>query len=151
MIELRGRRRTDKMHWNRLDRRQQLAVTRRIAAIDGLHLIAIGSPLLVRRQERGRALCLTALIRELHGYGIEELIMESRDPTLNARDVATAQAARLVLPPDAGFRISHHLGAVEPLCWVADIVAGVVRAYRIGNPIYRDLLAERLYEFNVQC
>ncbi|MFI5634714.1 hypothetical protein ACIA8E_36270 [Streptomyces sp. NPDC051664] len=40
--------------------------------------------------------------------------------------------------------------AAEPLLWVADIVAGAVRAEKLGEPRYREILRERVIDFPVE-
>ncbi|MCM3812789.1 hypothetical protein QFW82_00140 [Streptomyces malaysiensis subsp. malaysiensis] len=89
------------------------------------------------------------LVCELYGFGVEHLFMEARDQVLNARDVATVQQARYALPKDARFRLDHLPGTAEPLLWVADVVAGAVRAQKVGDVRYREILGERVIDFPV--
>jgi hypothetical protein len=80
------------------------------------------------------------------------MVMEYRTKELNARDVKTVVGSRFDLPKGAAFRVSHEIGAREPLCWAADIVAGAVRIYRqSGDSGCRDLLADSLYEIDVEA
>ncbi len=87
------------------------------------HDTTVGSPVHQRRQERARAYCLHQLVLELHGFGVEQLFMEARQPTLNTRDVTTMQHARYTLPKGTRFRIDHldrrsHL--IVTAGWVAE-------------------------------
>ncbi|MFF4828237.1 hypothetical protein ACFY20_35730 [Streptomyces sp. NPDC001312] len=150
MLRLQARHSSTKVHWTKADDAQRGQLSRAVAALDGLHVVAVGAPVRPRRQERARAHCLNLLVCELHGFGVRHLFMEARDPVLNARDVATVQQARYALPKDAGFRLDHLPGVVEPLLWVADIVAGAVRAEKLGDPQYRDILGERVIDFPVK-
>ncbi|MFF4607815.1 hypothetical protein ACFY12_34380 [Streptomyces sp. NPDC001339] len=150
MLRLQARHSSTKVHWTKADRTQRAELARAVAALDGLHVVAIGAPVRPRRQERARAHCLNLLVCELHWFGVEHLFMEARDPVLNARDVATVQQARYALPKDARFRLDHLPGAAEPLLWVADIVAGAVRAEKLGDPRYRAILGERVIDFPVE-
>jgi hypothetical protein len=43
------------------------------------------------------------------------------------------------------------LVALSRLLWIADIVAGAVRAHRQGELGYRDLLGSRLAVIDVEC
>jgi hypothetical protein len=148
MIELRGKH-AGKLHWNRMDAQGQRNAAKRLAGLDGFHVVAVGAPVPPRRQERARAMCLTTLAVELHGYGVTELLMESRTRQLNQRDVRTVAGVRQrLLPRDAEFRVDHKSGA-EPLLWAADIVAGAVRARHEGNVRYHELLRDRVYEIDV--
>lgn len=149
MDALRGGRRIGKTHWTEMDasERKRAAVT--VAALKGIHIVAVGTPVPPRRQERARARCLEHLVPELSGCGVETLIMEARTPALNKRDVQTVIGARYALPKGTRFAIEHTKGAQEPLLWVADVLAGAVRAGREGNDTYRSILTERIYEIDV--
>lgn len=149
MNALRGGRRVGKTHWTEMDTLQRKQASDAVAAIEGLHIIAVGTPVPPRRQERARARCLERLVSELHGYGVENLIMEARAPALNKRDVRTVIGARYALPTGTRFTIEHVKGAEEPLLWVVDVLAGAVRAGHEGNEIYQSILAERIYEIDV--
>lgn len=149
MVELRGKH-IGKLHWSKMDAQEQRNAAKRLAGLDGLHLVTVGAPVPRKRQERARAMCLTTLSVELYGYGVTELLMESRTPQLDQRDVRTVAGVRQrLLPRGAEFRVDHQPGAAEPLFWSADIVAGAVRAHREGNPFFRELLRDRIYEIDV--
>lgn len=53
-------------------------------ASKGFHVVAVGNPVPRRRQERARAACLTALVGELHGFGVQYLLIEVRAPAVAA-------------------------------------------------------------------
>lgn len=130
MQRLLGSRRTSKLHWHEMDRLQQKDAAYSVAGIEGFHVVAVGVPVPRRRQERARAACLAALVSELHGRGVEHLLIEARAAKLNRRDITTVQGARFTLPQGSNFRVDHLPGSAEPLLWIADIVAGTVRASR---------------------
>ncbi|GAA3434457.1 hypothetical protein BJ998_004710 [Kutzneria kofuensis] len=146
---LRSRRTTDKLHWNHLDPYQQEAAAKQVAEIEGFHVVTVGTPVPQRRQERARAACLTRLVLELHSLGVTELVMEAREAELNRRDVQTVIGARYGLVGRPEFRVSHRFGSLDPLLWAADMVAGAVRAHRLGRPAPRDLLDDCLYEITI--
>lgn len=149
MLRLQARHAPAKLHWTKRDAAERVELARAVAALDGLHVVAVGTPVRPRKQERARAQCLHLLVCELHGFGVEHLFLEARDQVLNARDVTTVQQARYTLPKDARFRLDHLYGATEPLLWIADIVAGAVRAEKLGDTRYRDILGERVIDFPV--
>ncbi|MGQ0841326.1 hypothetical protein [Actinokineospora sp.] len=150
MVGLRAGRSTSKLHWNEMDRLQKRAATLAVAQQGGFHVVAVGAPVPRRRQERARVRCLQLLVHELHGYGVTELVMESRTKALDARDVATVIGARHNLSKGTAFRVEHQAGAEQPLLWAADIVAGAVRSHRqLGDSVCRDLLGNCLYEIDV--
>lgn len=150
MKSLRGRRRSAKLHWNEMDELQQQTAAKAVADLDGFHVVTVGAPVPGKKQERARVRCLGQLVYELHGFGVELLVMESRTPALNRRDIRTVTGARYGLPKGTRFRIEHVKGAEEPLCWVADIVAGALRAQREGRPGLRELLDDCVYEIEVE-
>lgn len=149
MMQLRGARATSKAHWTQMGSREREYAAKAVAGIGGLHVVAVGSPVPIRKQERARRKCLTELVVELHSFEVGHLYMEAREPQLNARDVKTIQYARFKLPKGTRFRIDHVPGGTEPLLWVADVVAGACRAERLGQGIYREALGETVMDFEV--
>lgn len=130
-----------------MDRLQQRHIAKQLADFDGLHVVVTGAPVPRRRQERARAKCLSALIHELYGYGVEKLILEARETELNQADIRTTAGVRQHdLPKGAQFRVEHVPGAHEPLLWAADVIAGTCRASREGHHEPRLLLGDRIYE-----
>ncbi|MGW2838343.1 hypothetical protein ACWCWD_11165 [Streptomyces sp. NPDC001493] len=149
MLALKGRRATSKIHWTEMDQRQRNAAARLVASQSGIHIVSVGAPVPRRKQERARAKCLTALVVELHGFGVDQLYIEARQETLNARDIRTVLAARANLPKGTRLQADHVHGNDEPLLWVSDIVAGAVRAHRQGDHQYTQQLGEALIDFEV--
>lgn len=150
MRGLKGPRDTAKLHWNEMDRTERKDAAQTVAAQEGLHVVSVGSPVPRRKQERARSKCLSALIQELHGFGVSRLCLEAREDELNARDIRTIATVRqTVLPKGSMMRAEHIPGATEPLLWISDIVAGAVRAQRLGDSRYTDLLGETLIDFDV--
>ncbi|AWH96418.1 hypothetical protein [Dietzia psychralcaliphila] len=146
MQTLRGKRQTPKLHWNEMDTRQRTTAAAAVAALDGFHIVAIGTPVPRTRQERARAMCLTRLVTELHSFSVSDLVIESRTRQLDARDIATVRGARFLLPKGSRFHVVHVPGKQEPLLWPADLVAGAVRAHRQGDATFRRQLEHCLYE-----
>ncbi|WP_030171346.1 hypothetical protein [Spirillospora albida] len=150
MRRLRGDRVTPKAHWTEMDRREREHAAQAVADIGGLHVVAVGSPVPARRQERARGKCLTELIVQLHGFDVGHLFMEARQAVLNRRDVETVQHTRRYwLPQGTRFRVEHVAGSSEPLLWVADVVAGACRAERLGEGMYREALGDAVLDFEV--
>lgn len=147
---MKGRRHTAKVHWTEMDKRERYAAAGLVAEQPGVHVVSVGSPVPRRRQERARSKCLTALIVELSAFGVNHLYLEARERTLNERDIATVVAARRSLPKGTQLRADHVSGADEPLLWVADIVAGAVRAHRQGDGQYAEVLGDQLMDFDVR-
>lgn len=153
MTELRRQQQgTGKLHWSQLRDRERLDAARVVAGLGGLHVVVVGAPVALRRQERARAKCLAQLAWELHSYDVEHLVAECRTDVLDRRDIATISRVRQqALPKGARLRITHERGAVEPLLWIADVVAGAVRMSRLGNPGPRAQLDPCVYEVDVDA
>ncbi|OEJ36381.1 hypothetical protein BGK72_39070 [Streptomyces agglomeratus] len=147
---LKGRRDTSKSHWTEMDHRQRRHAAQLVAVQSGLHVVAVGTPVPKRRQERARSKSLTALVVELHGFEVDQLYIESREAALNKDDISTvARARQTVLPKGTVFRADHVHGRAEPLLWISDIVAGAVHAQRKGDPQYTAMLGDALLDFEV--
>ncbi len=73
----------------------------------------------------------------------------SSPPELNRRDVRTVTGARFLLPKGSQLRVDHEFGLREPIFWVADLVAGAVRAHRLGDTTHREVLGDRVCELNI--
>ncbi len=150
MLDIRcGGRRSSKLHWYPMDHQEKLDVTKRVADFDELQVVTVGSPVRPKRQERGRRLCLQRLVTELHGAGVDTLIAEARQDDLNKRDIDSVRYARRLLPKGTRFQIEHRFGADEPLLWIADVVAGAVRARINGTGTFFQQLSGCVHEVRV--
>lgn len=98
---------------------------------------------------KGGSDCLQHLVPELHGFGVSTLYMEARTRDLDQRDIRSVINARRALPRGSTFDIEHVRGVDDPLLWVADVLAGAVRAGRHGEASYRAILADRIYDIDV--
>jgi hypothetical protein len=54
MLDLRGKRAPLKLHWNEMNQQLRHNAVKTIADLDGLYVVAVGSPVPARRQERAR-------------------------------------------------------------------------------------------------
>ncbi|MER5391824.1 hypothetical protein [Saccharopolyspora sp. NPDC002686] len=148
LLSLRGKHR--KLHWYDMGPGEQRRVVKQLADLDGMHIVVIGSPVPIQRQERARAKCLTQLVVELHGFAVDTLLLEARSSDLNRRDVRTVAAARrCLLPKGSAFQVDHCRGSDQPLLWAPDVVAGVCRAAELGRTEYREMLADSVYDIEI--
>ncbi|MBZ4014202.1 hypothetical protein CCS38_00130 [Streptomyces purpurogeneiscleroticus] len=133
-----------------MDRAGKERAVELVGSIANLHVVAIGSPVPAKKQERARSKCLRELVTQLHGFEVSQLYMEAREGELNRRDVRTVQQARQYgLPKGTKFRIDHLPGGTEPLLWVADVVAGACRAEQLGTGEFREALGDTVLDFEV--
>jgi hypothetical protein len=138
-----------KLHFVKMDVRQKRSAAEFIAGLDCSYVVCVGSPVPRRKQERARVACLQALVFELCDQGIETLNLEARTAVLDRHDIRTTINTRFSLPKQTCFTAQHRVGIDEPLLWLADVVAGIVRADRLGQPAYRQTLAQHIHEIPV--
>jgi hypothetical protein len=93
----------------------------------GLYLFGVG-------REGARQRCLGRLLQDLSTWGVTQLVIESRRPRENTFDAMTIiPAVRSMFVP-AGLSLTYGWASKrEPMLWVADAVAGAVRA-NLGPP-----------------
>lgn len=102
----------------------------------------VAQPVPSRRQPRARSLCLKALLWDLNGWGVSELIIESRQRHNDRRDgilIVSAQRSGIAA---RDLRYGWETPSGNPMLWVADAVAGVVAA-NAHSGLYGDFLLER--------
>lgn len=120
-------------HWTAADGSERLKAAELVAGLPALHIVVVGSDLNAGKQERARRSCLKRLLYELDAAEVHNLVMDSRGPAGDARDlkmVATCRANRAI---GTQLRISHAKPHTEPLLWVADAVAGAVGLEALGT------------------
>ena len=138
-----------KLHW-----RNEGAPRRRkiVTAVGKCHitsLVIIGTPLAKSKQERGRALCMERLLYELDGLGVDRVYLESRTKTLNDRDMTTVVRLRGVNAISPWLRVEILNPSGEPMLWIADIVAGAVKAARSGQDEYLSGIAPYVEQIEI--
>lgn len=151
MLALRGRRRLDKLHWHEMGDNVQFRAVDAVRSVGGMYIATVGAPVRRKGQERARRISLRRLVFELHSVGVTQIYVEARQDLLNRRDVQLVRDARFDLPKGAELRVDHRPGAEDPLFWIADIVAGAVRADREGRGGFRAVLAGQLDVVEVDC
>ena len=120
-----------KLHWRDHVSRTKRTVCKTIGEHDESHLVVAASPIPVGKGEepaRQRALhYLCALLEE--GYGVQSLVLESRQRTQDEKDKRTIVLAKLnnVLTPR--FRVTHRFGREDKRLWVPDQVVGALGDY----------------------
>lgn len=79
-------------------------------------------------QENARARCLRSLLRDLKAWGVDELVIESRHGRADLWDRITIMSAlNSQTAPDA-LAYKWEGANDEPMLWMADAIAGAVRA-----------------------
>lgn len=78
-------------------------------------------------------MCLAGLLSQLEARGVSHAVLEARNPTLDARDIAAVRAFRASHVIGHEIRVDHGYPSRQPLLWVPDIVAGAVGADATGE------------------
>ena len=117
-----------KLHWRDMSQRLQCESLRVISNLKPIVLVAAAAPIANKRQERARRKCLEALLPELELRGVARLVLESRGPASDIRDLELAKYAK-GSHSISSINIAHAAGADEPRLWIADQVIGAMGDY----------------------
>jgi len=121
------------LHWHTEDtRRRHQIVEQLTAAVDVHAFVAACHPVGAKRQERARARLLTTLAADLAHEGVDHMVIEARQEPQNQKDRSTLLAAKQA-GIAAAMTYSHVGKRMEPLLWVADVIAGAVSLHLTGD------------------
>ena len=139
-----------KLHWHDLNDRERTEVEASIGRLRARHLIVVGSPADLRREERARAVCLERLGWELGRLGVTVLTLEGRASALEARDLRVVEAlrGRRIIP--SSVRVRHGDPDVEPLLWLPDQVLGAFGRARAEGRALGDTLRNTTETYHVE-
>jgi hypothetical protein len=123
-----------RLHWHSEDDATRREVIERIADLDVTHLVVVRQVADTGRQERARRKCLERLLFELDQREVARAWLESRGTAADRRDLAMVEASRGSTAVSAELRVGFARPLGEPMLWIPDVVAGVVRhARRTGD------------------
>jgi hypothetical protein len=139
-----------KLHWHDLNRRERLRVAAAIGELDAFHLVVVGTPMDLRREERARAVCLERLAWELAQHDVTQLTLEARPRALMTRDIRTIRALRgkFVIPPT--LRVEHGEPDRDAMLWLPDQVLGAAGAALSGDSRYAEELGNAVDTLRVE-
>jgi hypothetical protein len=143
-------RRGQPFHWREAGHRRRQEAVELVADLDVVQFVVVGIGLDNARQERHRRKCLQRLLWELERFGVTQVVLDARRPQQNAADRAAVAAWRAQRVIGSGLRVDHVPAKVEPLVWLADLVAGVVTTARgDGDERYLKPLEPLLQEVTI--
>jgi hypothetical protein len=134
-------RRRRRFHFRSEAEPERVAMLRLIAAEASAAVALVATPQPSAATEQARQQLLRELAVSLAArHRPLELALESREPHNDHRDRHTLATARQrgEIPGDLAY--SHSLPSGEPLLWLADGLAGAVRASLLGDRHYVELL-----------
>lgn len=135
-------------HWKDQERDGRVKAVEFVSTLAILHTVVMGTP--VAKQERARRQCLRSLLFHLEGDGVEQVWLESRGAPADSRDISAVRAFRAQHAIGHTNRVDHAFPSAQPLLWVADIVAGAVRAAERGDDTYRAHLGTAITEHRIR-
>lgn len=112
-----------KLHWRDLGLKAQRESLMRVAELGSESTVVIAAPINPSKQERARRKAMEALLPLLEGMGVAKLVMESRFPAADAKDVAHFRSMR-----KKGLVSAIELAFADPSedhrLWVPDQILG---------------------------
>lgn len=133
-----------KLHWRDEDTKRRSTITHAVAGYDLEHLVVVRAGVVDDRPERRRRKCLERLLYELEVKDVDDIVLESRGPADDRRDIQMLNALRGQRYLSTALRLTHIVGRHEPMLWIPDAVCGAVTTARTGDPSHRAILEARL-------
>jgi hypothetical protein len=129
-----------KLHWAKESPHRRAEVLAAVVGFGFTNLVVVRTHKVREADERARRLSLRRLVWELDQRGVERAVFESREKSQNSRDADLVRRLRRTQELRGSLHIDHAAGRSEPLLWLADVVAGGVRAHRTGSADFSALL-----------
>lgn len=130
-----------RLHWHGEDDATRRRLVALIAGLDLVHLVVVHEVADARKQERSRRKCLGRLLFELDQLQVGRILLEARGDALDRRDRTMIAALRGSLAVSGDLRVGFARPLEEPMLWLPDAVAAVVReARRTGDRTLLDQL-----------
>jgi hypothetical protein len=139
-----------RLHWREesIPRRRKIVAV--VAQLEVIHVVVVGAPMDPPRQERARRKCMERLLYLLDAADVERVVVESRTALLNERDLTLVESLRGQRVLSDRLRVDTERPSGEPLLWVADVVAGAMRAAAAGTSAdFADILASLIDRHDV--
>ncbi|KNC19890.1 hypothetical protein AC792_03690 [Arthrobacter sp. RIT-PI-e] len=115
-----------KLHWTDMGEREKKQVTGLVCGLDVAHMVVIGTPLNLKKQEKARAKCMERLLWELGEMGVSRVFLEHRTPSLNSRDMKLVDQLRGRQAMPASLRVDIAQPSTEPMLWIPDQMLGAM-------------------------
>lgn len=132
-----------KLHWtNERDSRRRKIVAV-LSSLESMQVVVAHRSAPDPKTERYRRKCLEQLYFELGQMEVRDLVLESRRPGQNRKDME-----HIVMLQGRGqaqsVRIRHVMGRDEPLLWIPDAVLGALNSAHLGDGQYWETLQDRV-------
>lgn len=139
-----------KVHWYRAVDAYRRDIMTTLAGLDAMFLTVWHEILEGEADERCRRTCLALLSFELQQLGVSSVVLESRQPRLDRRDLDIFRSGpRVVGAPRP--RATHVLGHDEPALWIADALCGAEGdRLAFNDHTFVSMLAENHYSISTR-
>ncbi|MDN6537667.1 MAG: hypothetical protein L0K73_12820 [Corynebacterium variabile] len=121
-----------KLHWTAESDKRRRRIIAVIAGLEVAQVLIAHRSETAPRTERYRRKCLEQLYFELQQMEILDVILESRRPGQNTKDLEHIVALQN-RGQATGIRLSHVRGGEEPLLWIPDAVLGAFNTRFFGQ------------------
>ncbi|MEU4396433.1 hypothetical protein [Kribbella sp. NPDC023855] len=138
-----------RLHWTSESAKRRDLIAHAIAGLDVAAVVALGTPVHRKKQERARRCCLECLLYELEDFGVTQAWFESRAALLDGRDRSLVDSARRTGLLSGRLSVDFALPIQEPMLWLPDAVAGAVTAAQLGEPRWLLTLSECVHIHHV--
>ncbi|KRE39220.1 hypothetical protein ASG73_02455 [Janibacter sp. Soil728] len=139
-----------KLHWHGADSQRRRRVMAAVETLPAQHVVVIAAPTDPARQQRARAKCVERMLHELELYGATRLVMETRTPSLNDRDMKLIDRLRGARRIPSGIRLEFGLPSQEPLLWLPDQVLGAIGLSEAGEQRWlTEAMAARVHRVDI--
>ncbi|MPY12311.1 hypothetical protein [Arthrobacter bussei] len=115
-----------KLHWTDMEAREKKQVTGLVCGLNVAHMVVIGTPLDLRKQEKARAKCMERLLWELGEMEVSRVFLEHRTPSLNGRDMKLVEHLRGRQAMPKTLRVDIAQPSSEPMLWIPDQMLGAM-------------------------
>jgi hypothetical protein len=115
-----------KLHWTDMEDREKKQVTGLVTRFDVAHIVVIGTPLDLKKQEQARAKCMKRLLWELGQLEVSQVFLEQRTSSLNKRDMKLVENLRGSRSMPKTLRVDIAQPSTEPMLWIPDQVLGAM-------------------------
>jgi hypothetical protein len=135
-----------KLHWTDMEDREKKQVTGLVTQFDVAHMVVIGTPLDLKKQEQARAKCMERLLWELGQLEVSQVFLEQRTSSLNKRDMKLVENLRGSRSMPKTLRVDIAQPSTEPMLWIPDQVLGAMGDAEAND----DAACLELYDGSVQ-
>jgi len=116
----------NKLHWRDMTASRRRSIVEVVAGLELIHFVIVREYTEIERPERSRRACIEHLLFELHSFGVDSAVFESRGKADDALDMKMVQHLRAQKTLPRSFTVDHVPGPADPLLWAADIACGAI-------------------------